>query len=79
VVLRSFAHPVHYTQCGLHNTVQSCSRHGVVADRFNSERPGSVIHFSKTLTPLSKVKVNFSLERALKAQKGNRGIALLFL
>jgi len=26
-----------------------------------------------------KVKVNFSLEQAMKAQKGRRGIALLFL
>jgi hypothetical protein len=27
----------------------------------------------------SKVKVKFSLERAMKAQRGSRGIALLFL
>jgi hypothetical protein len=26
-----------------------------------------------------KVKVKFSLERAMKAQRGSRGIALLFL
>jgi hypothetical protein len=26
-----------------------------------------------------KVKVKFSLERAIKAQRGSRGIALLFL
>jgi hypothetical protein len=26
-----------------------------------------------------KVKVNFSLEQAMKAQRGTRGIALLFL
>jgi hypothetical protein len=27
----------------------------------------------------AKVKVNFSLEQAMKAQRGSRGIALLFL
>ena len=26
-----------------------------------------------------KVKVNFALEQAMKAQRGNRGIAVLFL
>jgi hypothetical protein len=31
------------------------------------------------MTYLPKVKVNFSLEQALKAQRGSKGIALLFL
>jgi len=35
------------------NSVHSCSRHGVVASRLTSERPGSVILFQKTFTVLS--------------------------
>jgi hypothetical protein len=34
--------------------VLSCSRHGVVAARLTSERPGSVITLSKTLTVLGE-------------------------
>jgi hypothetical protein len=34
------------------NTVDSCSRHGVVAAGLTSERPGSVIPVSKTFNVL---------------------------
>jgi hypothetical protein len=33
----------------------------------------------KSLNLVYKVKVNFTLEQAMKAQRGSRGIALLFL
>lgn len=36
----------------LPNTVHSCSRHVVVAVRLTTERPGSVVPFSKTFPPL---------------------------
>jgi hypothetical protein len=32
-----------------------------------------------TITVLYKVKVKFALEEAMKAQRGSRGIVLLFL
>ena len=32
-----------------------------------------------TITQGNKIKVNFTLEHATKAQRGNSGIALLFL
>jgi hypothetical protein len=35
--------------------------------------------YGTVYTTLSKVKVNFSLEQAMKAQRGSRGIAVLFL
>jgi hypothetical protein len=33
----------------LHNTVRSCSQHGVAAARLTSERPGSVTPVSKNI------------------------------
>jgi hypothetical protein len=36
-------------------------------------------HTCPLITASLKVKVKFSLERAMKAQRGSRGIALLFL
>jgi hypothetical protein len=35
--------------------------------------------FPRNKFKVGKVKVNFSLEQAMKAQKGSRGVALLFL
>jgi hypothetical protein len=37
------------------------------------------VNFSPVRLEEVKVKVKFSLERAMKAQRGSRGIALLFL
>jgi hypothetical protein len=37
------------------------------------------IQFLGRILTKVKVKVKFSLERAMKAQRGSRGIALLFL
>jgi hypothetical protein len=39
--------------------------------------PGNIIFMCNI--PLVKVKVKFPLEQAAKAQRGSRGIALLFL
>ena len=38
-----------------------------------------VLLWKKTFFSMVKVKVKFSLEQAMKAQRGSRGIALLFL
>jgi hypothetical protein len=40
---------------------------------------GNFFKPSEPLTIIRKVKVKFSLEQAMKAQRGSRGTALLFL
>jgi hypothetical protein len=52
------------------NVIGSC---GFTLDILK-EYPGSSAYFV-----VGKVKVKFTLEQAMKAQRGSRGIALLFL
>jgi hypothetical protein len=51
------------------------SNGGVMINNECTERTGDMNTFKSKV----KVKVKFSLEQATKAQRGNRGIALLFL
>jgi hypothetical protein len=39
----------------------------------------NVLHYKYKYNTMPKVKVKFTLEQSMKAQRGTRGIALLFL
>jgi hypothetical protein len=48
----------------------------IMSDRLNSKEKGSAASCPNEGT--KKVKVKFTLEQATKAQRGSRGIAILF-